>query len=153
MFQRGAPGFVGIHYWLERADGSRLSVDRAAPDTPYTLHIVTNTGAFLTVWATADGAELTPRATQWPGLDLKPNGEFVPSGKFRLAPESASARVFMLLARSQTEQVGSVADGLAKLERLKPSIATETVDGGADLGTYVVNVRGAQAAATVRLMR
>jgi hypothetical protein len=153
LYRQNGVQYVGICYWLQGDDGSRVAESQAKPDRRYSLHIRNNVAGFLSVWSTADGTQLTPMPTPWVGLEMAPPGEFVPSGVFRIAPENSPQGLFVLFARSQTEQVTTVAEGLAKLERLKHSQVAETVTEGVNVGTYVVNLFGNQPATTIRLMR
>jgi hypothetical protein len=153
LYRQNGVQYVGICYWLQGDDGRRVAESQAKPDRRYSLHIRNNVAGFLSVWSMADRAQLTPMPTPWVGLEMAPPGEFVPSGVFRIAPENSPQGLFVLFARSQTEQVNTVAEGLAKLERLKPSQVTETVTEGVNAGTYVVNLFGNQPATTIRLIR
>jgi len=154
LYHQNSVQYVGICYWLQADDGSRVTESQAKPDQRYSLHIRNNVAGFLSVWSIADGQQLTPMPTPWVGFEMSPPGEFVVSGVFRIAPENSPQGLFVLFGRSQTEHVKTVAEGLAKLERLKRAgQVTETVTEGADVGTYVVNPFGNQPATTIKLMR
>ena len=65
--------FVGLHYWLETSTGARLTEKQAAFATGrFTLHIRCNTPAFLTVWSTEDGSQLTPVEPPFDGYVCRP---------------------------------------------------------------------------------
>jgi hypothetical protein len=159
MFRVGDWNNVAIQYWLQAEDGHRLTESQAQPGTRYSLHLRNNVAGFLTVFLTADGTELTTRNGN-AGQLLPPDSEFVAPGTLRLTAEGSLEQVVFLFARSQTEQVATASQALAKLDRLRqrtgaygPALVTETVGEGPDVGTYVVNRYGAQPASTIRLAR
>ena len=153
LYRLNSVGDVGIHYWLEGADGTRVAESRAEPGKPYALHIRNNVGGWLSVWSTADGAQLTPMPRGGSGSIGRQAGSSSRQGPSASPRRAPPKRIFVLFARSQTEPVTTVEDGLAKLERLKPFQITETVSTGGGVGTDVVNVQGGQPGVMIRLMR
>ena len=138
LFRQGNTQYVGIHYWLQNDDGSRLTEARAQPARQYSVHLRSNVAGFLVVFLTADGSELTPRSyPPYGGLELRQGGE----------------RIVFLFARSQTEVVRTSDQAIEKLARLGPALISETLADGVELGTYVVNRKGAQPSAAIRLTR
>jgi hypothetical protein len=153
-FRSGDTRYQGIRYWLQQEDGRRLTEAQAQPGKPYSVHFRSSVAGFLMVFLTTDGSELTPRTDQrYGGLQLAPGGEFRIPGTYRLAPDGSSERLVFLFARSQTEMVRSSDQATDKLARLKPSLVSETVAEGDELGTYVVNPHGAPLSAVIRLTR
>lgn len=151
LFRRGSTEYVGIQYWLQTEDGTRVTEAAAHPNARYELHMRCNVAGFLTVYL-IDGAELTSMSSPpYAGLELKAGGWFKAPGTFRLT--GGKAGMVFLFARSQSEQVRTADEGLAKLERLRAALVSGTVSEGADLGTYVVNSQGNQPAGTIRLVR
>jgi hypothetical protein len=154
-------GHVGIHYWLEASDGTRMAEDRAmSAGGRFTLHIRSNTGGYLTVWSKVSGTQLTPMQGRWTGYELDGGQEYVVPGDFRPA-RIPSEGLVVLFARSQTEQVGSAADALAKLQRIarmvdaagRPQLIKETDETTiGQIGTYVVHTDGAQPAAEIPIV-
>jgi hypothetical protein len=154
LFRGGSTQYVGIRYWLQAEDGSRLTEVKAQPGKQYSIHLRCNVGGFLIVFSTADGSELTDRThPPYAGSVLQPGSEFRIPGTFRLTPDGASEELVFLFARSQTELVRTFDQALEKLARLTPALISETIAGGADLGTYVVNRNGAQPSAIIRVTR
>jgi hypothetical protein len=154
LFRGGSTQYVGIRYWLQAEDGSRLTEARAQPAKQYSVHLRSNVAGFLVVFSTADGSELTDKTyPPYGGLLLQPGSEFRIPGTFRLAPEGSSEGLVFLFARSQTEMVRTFDQALEKLARLTPALISETIAEGAELGTYVVNRNGAQPSAIIRLTR
>lgn len=156
-------GWVGIQYWLQTSDGTRVTERTAASfGGTFTLHIQSNTPGFLGVWTTADGAMLTPRYGGYSGHLLVGHTEYVVPGRFRPSPSNEEGRVVILFARSQTEMVAAPSHAIAKLNRLAtrlgtdglPSVVIEADDmtQGA-IGTYVVNRNGAQPGTVIALAR
>ena len=154
---------VGIHYWFQDETGARLTEEQAAERTEraYMLHIRGNVDAFLTVWLVSDdgGRELTPVQGRYSGYLLPLGTEYVVAAPLRFT-ENSTRRVILVFSRSQTEQVVDAAQALKRLEDIS---ARKTPDGspqlvrGTDattagqLGTYVVNRRGAPLAAAISL--
>jgi hypothetical protein len=152
LYRLASPQYVGIRYWLDTENGTRVTAASARPATRYVLHLQCNTEGFLTVFD-ADRRELTPRSyPPYPGLLLRAGQQFDVPGTLKLAPEGVAGVVF-LFARSQTEQVDGADQAVTKLARLRPYLMTEIVSEGVQLGTYVVHPRGAQSAGTIRLVR
>lgn len=154
LFRQGNTQYVGIHYWLQNDDGSRLTEARAQPARQYSVHLRSNVAGFLVVFLTADGSELTPRSyPSYGGLELRQGGEFTLPGTYHLAQNGSSERIVFLFARSQTEVVRTSNQAIEKLARLGPALISETLADGVELGTYVVNRNGAQPSAAIRLTR
>ena len=156
-------GWVGIQYWLQTSDGTKLTERRAASMSgTFTLHIQSNTPGFLGVWTTADGAMLTPSYQGYAGHRLVGHTEFVVPGRFRLSTPAADGRVVILFARSQTEMVSDPSTAIEKLNRLRamlgsdglPSVVVEADDATQGrIGTYVVNRDGRQPGTVIALSR
>ena len=146
---------VGIHYWLQAKDGTRLTERMPAASTGrFTLHIQSNTVGFLGVWTTRDGAMLTPWYGGYAGHKINASSEYVVSGDFRLSQSEDDGRVVVLFARSQTEQVRQAIQAIEKLERLQPSIVMQFDDSTSpSVGTYVVNRHGNQPGVVLPLTR
>jgi hypothetical protein len=156
-------GWVGIQYWLETSDGTRLTERTAASvGSTFTLHIQSNTLGYLGVWTTADGAMLTPRYEGYAGHRLDGHTEYIVPGRFRLSASAADGRVVILFARSQTEMTSVASAAIEKVDRLRgmmgsdgfPSVAVESDDrtvGG--IGTSIVNRDGRQPGTVVALSR
>jgi hypothetical protein len=154
-----ARGHVGIHYWLETRDGTRVATTRARVDVTYALHMRSNTEGLLTVWSDPTGLQLTPMQSQWAGYRLDAGHEYVVAGTFRPARSTSEGTVFVF-ARSQTE-VPRTADGTREKLRLLsgrlaadglPSLVSETdEETTGQIGTYVVNRDGNQPAAEIPL--
>jgi hypothetical protein len=154
LFRGGSIQYVGIRYWLQTEDGSRLTEAKAQPGKQYSVHLRSNVAGFLMVFSTADGAELTDSTyPPYGGLLLQPGGEFRVPGTFRLTPDGSSEGLVFLFARSQTEMVRTFDQALEKLARLTPALISETIAEGAEVGTYVVNRGGAQPSAIIRVTR
>jgi hypothetical protein len=154
VFRAGNTQYVGIRYWLQKEDGSRLTEAQAQPGNQYSVHLRSSVAGFLMVFLTADGSELTPRTLPpYGGLQLQSGGEFRLPGTYRLAPDGSSGGLVFLFARSQTEMVRTVDQAIEKLARLTPDLISETVAEGTELGTHVFNRRGAQPSAIIRLTR
>jgi hypothetical protein len=154
LFRAGSTQYVGIQYWLQNEDGSRLTEAQAKPARQYSVYLRSNVGGFLMVFSTADDSELTFKTSPpYGGLELRADGEFKLPGTYRLAQDGSSERLVFLVARSQTEMVRTSDQAIEKLARLGPALISETVAEGAELGTYVVNRSGAPTSATIRLTR
>jgi hypothetical protein len=154
LFRAGDTRYVGIRYWLQAEDGTRLTEAQAQAGKQYSVHLRSNVAGFLMVFLTADGSELTPKTyPPYGGLQLQPGGEFRVPGTFHLAPGGSSDGLVFLFARSQTEMVRTFDQALEKLARLTPALISETVAEGAEPGTYVVNRNGAQPSAVIRMTR
>lgn len=161
LFRAGDTRYVGIRYWLQKEDGSRLTEAQAQPEKEYSIHLRSNVGGFLMVFLTADGTELTYQTNPpYGGLQLRPGSEFRLPGTYHLALDGSSERLVFLLARSQTEMVRTSDQAIEKLARLRedahslaPALISETITEGAELGTYVVNRYGAPLSATIRLTK
>ena len=155
--------FVGVHYWFENDRGVRFADPASAGlGARVRMHIRGNTPAFLTVWmsdSTHTSLELTTRSDagpegRWTGYRLERDLDYVVNGEFEVAPVERATRIIFLLARSQTEQVGSFSDCREKLQRIASGTAS---DGGSVLvrevdratpgqvGTYLVHRNGGQA--------
>jgi hypothetical protein len=154
LFREGHTGYIGIRYWLQTEDGSRLTEAQAQPGKRYSVQIRSNVAGLLMVFVTADGSELTsPTHPPYGGMELRPGSEFTLPGTFRLVQDVSSERLVFLFARSQTEMVRTAVQAMEKLGRLGPSLVSETVAEGAELGTYVVNRHGNPSSATMRMTR
>jgi hypothetical protein len=165
----GGVQLVGLHFWFENASGVRFAEAVAAGMGAHvTMHLRSNVGAFLTVWlrdATHDSLELTPRTDAgpqgaWTGYRLQADREYVVPRDFVIVAGDAGVHVAMLLARSQTEQVGTYAQCQEKLSRIanrpaadgQSELATQIDRATAgQIGRYVVNRRGAQTGADIVL--
>jgi hypothetical protein len=156
-------GWVGIQYWLQTNDGTRLTERTAAAvEGTFTLHIQSNTPGYLALWTTDDGTMLTPRYEGYAGHRLDGHTEYVVPGRFRLSASAADGRVVILFARSQTEMTSGAAAAIEKLDRLRamvgsdgfPSVAVESDETTVGrIGTYVVNRDGRQPGTVVALSR
>lgn len=163
--------FVGIQYWFTNDRGDTFASPGAAGVGAHlTMHVRSNVVAFLTVWmsdATHPSVELTPRtdagpAGQWTGDRVRAGEEFVVPVDLVVTSPDRAQHVLVLLARSQTEQVDSVASCREKLQRIAGQTAA---DGDAALvqevdertvgqiGTYVVHRTGGQAGAEIVIAR
>ena len=147
-------GPVGIQYWFENEQGTRFTQARdAGVGARVRLHVQCNTEGFLTAWMTDNsqegGIQLTPERV-WAGYLMEPRRDYVVPGEITVP---AATRVLILFARSQTEQVRTVAGAREKIRRLSMAVAR---DGGLAIvqeadtstpgqtGTYVVRREGAQ---------
>jgi hypothetical protein len=154
LFRAGDVRYVGIRYWLQAEDGTRLTEAQAQAGKRYSVHLRSNVGGFLMVFLIADGSELTSMTyPPYGGLQLQPGSEFRLPGTYQLVQGGPSDGVVFLFARSQTEMVRTFDQALDKLARLTPALISETVAAGAELGTYVVNRNGAQPSAVIRMTR
>ena len=155
LFQSGNPEInVGIQYWLQTADGRRLTERMAASVTgPLTLHVRSNIGGFLAVWTTVDGHMLTPGYEGFAGHLIQANDTYDVGGGFRIATSENDGRVVILFARSQTEQVRRVEDAMRKLSRLLPSTTKQSDEAPGAIGTYVVNREGNQPGVEISITR
>jgi hypothetical protein len=150
---------VGIHYWFENARGERFAEARkAGVGVPVRLHIRPNVSGFLVVWLTDErgAVELTPPEGDFSGYHLTPTITYVVPGSFTIAPaKHRSSRMFILLARSQTEipdaldvsdRVLSLTTSIARDGKSSTVREADTSTPG-QIGTYIVHREGDQAAA------
>ncbi|HEX5069470.1 MAG TPA: hypothetical protein VFV78_04575 [Vicinamibacterales bacterium] len=162
MFETGGVQLVGLHIWFENAAGEAFAEPSAAgAGTRVKMHLRGNAAGFVSVWmadATHESIELTPRTDAgpdglWTGSRLGVGQEFAVTRDLVVGSGSDITRVVMLLGRSQTGQVGSLAECREKLRRIG---VRRAADGGPELvseidrttpgrvGHYVVNRSGNQ---------
>ena len=130
------------------------------------LHVQCNTAGWLTVWITDNsqegGIQLTPVEGQWTGYLMEPRRDYVLPGQITVPAAGSDARVLILFARSQTEQVRTAAEAREKIRRLSmaaardgaPAVVQETdTSTPRQVGTYVVNREGAQPGVEIETSR
>jgi len=154
---------VGVLYWFENDVGGKFSEARAAgPGARVRMHLRSNTGGYLTVWmadGSSEGRQLTPMQSRFHGYLLDAYREYVVPGGFTVETADSAARVLVLFARSQTEQVATAIQARDKIQRLSTERAI--VDGlpsivhGVDestpgpIGSYTVHRKGGQAGVVI----
>jgi len=139
----------GIHYWLETANGTRVT-ERAAMGIPgrFTVHLRNNIGGgFLTVWDVSQGRELTPKDERFSGGGrrsgyLMSDRVYVVPGTFEFSAGESATHLVIVWARSQTEVAHSAHDARARVTEMTASMpivreVDEATPG--EIGTYVVN--------------
>jgi hypothetical protein len=146
---------VGIYCWFENAGGERFADTQVPMGQRVRLRIRPNVAGFLTVWQAAPdgpGEQLTPMDGRYFGHRLAVDKDYTVDREFLVT--SSPLELLVLFARSQTEQVASVAMARDKLAFLRARTLpdggsalvreTETRTPGA-IGTYIVHRTGAQA--------
>ena len=139
----------GIHYWLETADGARVTegVARGMKDR-FTLHIRNNLGCcFLTVWDISGiGRQLTPMddTVSGGGGGLRMSEEvYVVPGAFEFTSGESPTHLILVWARSQSEVAHSIERARARPREMAAWGLVREVEEATpgEIGTYVVNRR------------
>jgi len=155
----------GIHYWLQSANGTKLT-ERTARSAigPFTVHLRNNVGhGFLTVWNVSTGREMTPLdpdpqingGGRWHGYRMSEAVYEVP-GTFTFRSDDSATRLIIVWARSQTEVPDSAADAQRRLIDMPAwmPIVRESDDATpGEIGTYVMNRTDAGVAAEILFRR
>jgi hypothetical protein len=146
----------GMHYWLEDATGTPVSM-KTARATPgkYTLHVRYNneTPGLLSIWdVSGDGRELTPRFdSRWSGYRM-PQREYRVPGEFEFSSSEAAPHLILIWVRSQTEVPRDAAHARTRLLDIPWFFnnVSETDDSTpGEIGTYVVSRSGGPVAAEI----